>query len=72
MKSMILLYEMSLAEYHEKKFPAWIANIRGEELMFEFTCDDQECEGVRGACIVRVWRKSMQRRAREWKRNGTA
>lgn len=52
-----LIYEMSLNEYHEKKFPAWIAGIPGEELLWEFSCNDQDCEGAVGAGLVRVFRK---------------
>lgn len=57
MTTLTLVHEMSLAEYHDNKFPAWIANIPGEELMWEFLCDDQECEGIADAKLVRVWRK---------------
>lgn len=55
MTTLTLVHEMSLAEYHDNKFPAWIANIPGEELLWLFSCDDQECEGSQSE--VRVWRK---------------
>lgn len=56
-KMLALIHEMSLAEFHDKKFPVWFAGIPSEQLIFEFCCDDQDCETEQGACIVRVWRK---------------
>lgn len=59
MNELTIIYEMSLSDYHAGKFPLWLANIPGEQLLFEFVCDDQECIGARGPCSVRVWRKVL-------------
>lgn len=57
MTTLTLVHEMSLEDYRSGNFPQWIDSVPLTELLWDFTCDDQECEGATGSGLVRVWRK---------------
>ena len=57
--SLSLLFEITLAEYHAGKFPLWVAQIPGEELLWDMGCENIEDNelGLDSARTVRCYRR---------------